>query len=51
MTGKIENCKGIQTFVPNNTFDLKEKGCYVSYNSSIRDYGWNPYNQVFNFKW
>lgn len=39
MAGRIENCNGIPIFVPNDTFDLPEKGCYISYNSSIRDYG------------
>lgn len=40
MTGRMEICKGIPIFAPNDTFDLQEKGCYVSYNNrSINDYG------------
>lgn len=36
----MENCKGISIFVPNDTFNLQEKGCCVSYNNrSINDYG------------
>lgn len=38
-TGRMAYFNGIPIFVPNDTFDLSEKGCYVSYNSSTRDYG------------
>lgn len=39
MTGKMENYNGVPIFMPNDTFDLKEKGCYVSYNSHSNTYG------------
>lgn len=39
MTGRMINCNGIPIFVENDTFDLPEKGCYISYNSHTRDYG------------
>lgn len=39
MTGRMENYKGIPIFIPNDTFGMKEKGCYVSYNSHSTDYG------------
>ena len=42
MTGRMENFNGVPIFVSNDTFDLKEDGCYVSYNTnSIRGYGCN----------
>lgn len=37
--GRIENGGGIPVYVANDTFDLPEKGCYVSYNPRIADYG------------
>lgn len=39
MTGRIEYYNGLPYWIHNNTFDLKDKGCYVSYNSSTADYG------------
>lgn len=39
MTGKVENYNGMPIFIPNDTFDLEEVGCYVSYNSHCSDYG------------
>ena len=36
-TGRMKNCNGIPVFVPNDTFDLTDLGCYVSYNN--RDIG------------
>lgn len=40
ITGKMEYYKDIPIYAPNDTFELQEKGCYVSYNNySIRDYG------------
>lgn len=38
MTGRMQHFKGIPIFVPNDTFNLQEKGCYVSYNN--RDTGY-----------
>lgn len=40
LTGRWVTYHGIPILEPNDTFDLPEKGCYVSYNNrSIRDYG------------
>ena len=40
MTGRIEWYAGVPVYMPNDTFDLQEKGCYVSYNNhSVGDYG------------
>lgn len=40
LTGRWVIFNGIPLLEPNDTFDLPEKGCYVSYNNrSIRDYG------------
>lgn len=38
-TGRIENYNGIPVFNPNDTFNLIDYGCYVSYNSHTSDYG------------
>lgn len=39
-TGRMENYNGISIMMPNDTFDLKDEGCYVSYNNrSLSDYG------------
>lgn len=39
MYGKIEHYNGIPVFIPNDTFNLSEDGCYVSYNPSSNYYG------------
>lgn len=39
MTGRTEWYKGIPIFIPNDTFDLIDDGCYVSYNSHSAYYG------------
>lgn len=39
MTGRMENYNGIPIFVPNDTFDLEDEGCYISYNSDSSVYG------------
>lgn len=38
-TGCWKSYHGISVFIPNDTFNLQDKGCYVSYNSHTRDYG------------
>lgn len=38
-TGRIEIFNGISIHIPNDTFNLKDEGCYVSYNSHTRHYG------------
>lgn len=40
MTGRWVTFQGIPILEPNDTFNLQEEGCYVSYNNrSISDYG------------
>lgn len=40
LTGRWVNFNGIPLLEPNDTFNLPEEGCYVSYdNRSTRDYG------------
>lgn len=39
-TIKTELCNGVPIVVPNNTVDLPEKGCYISYNNyDTKEYG------------
>lgn len=39
-TGQMKLYKGIPIFIPNDSFDLEDTGCYVSYNNyDIHIYG------------
>ena len=39
LTGQMRNYDGIPIFVPNDTFNLEDSGCYISYNNHTSDYG------------
>lgn len=39
MSGRVELVNGMPIYIPNDVYELEEKGCYISYNSSEAVYG------------